>query len=113
MAAGLSANYNRRRGEPVKESAVTQPAKALLVIDMPIGFYDLGLDSRNNASTKLNAIRLDRHSRSMGRQVVIIRHDSPDPDEKGRLRDQYRAVVSSSTISKTKARPAQLKPGLY
>ena len=113
MAAGLSGNYNRRRGERVKESAVTQPGKAFLILDMKAGFNELCWGSRNNSDSDLNAIRISRHRRKMGRQVVIIRHDSPDPDEKTNLRDRYFAVVSKSTAGKEKARPARLKPGLY
>ena len=56
------------------------PGEALLVIDMQIGFDDIRWGRRNNPAAELNAARLMNHWRTRKRQVVLIRHDSPDPD---------------------------------
>jgi nicotinamidase-related amidase len=56
------------------------PTEALLVIDMQVGFEDACWGRRNNPLAEFHASRLLRDWRTRGGQLVLIRHDSIDPD---------------------------------
>jgi nicotinamidase-related amidase len=55
------------------------PRKALLVIDMQLGFDDRSWGPRNNPRAELHALRLLDHWRTNGGQIIQVRHDSLDP----------------------------------
>ena len=59
---------------------MSEPGEALLIIDMQVGFDEPRWGPRNNPAAERNAIRLMDHWRARRRQVVLVRHDSADPD---------------------------------
>ncbi len=53
--------------------------EALIVVDMQCGFDDVRWGVRNNPDAETRGLRVLRQWRRLGRQVVVVRHDSTSP----------------------------------
>lgn len=70
---------------------------ALIVVDVQRGFADPGWGPRNNPEMESNTAKLIREWRSRGRPIVLVRHDSTEPNSPlrpGQVGNELQDVVA-------------------